>query len=631
MLRKSTTSPVSLNLKGLNFYMSYPSNRHLYKKFLLIILFATMLLRANSQNLDFSQIQNLLGGGYTINPDIPFSPDAECYTELFPVVPDRLGTARVRLMNIDRNILKTDEKGAILRKADGSLDTRWGDRLENCLWMCKQYSWVPRIVWGVNGQDPLVTLQGSPQNHLYGPNNWQVFDEMTVAMLKHVVEDWGFKKIEIEVGNEPSGYGHAEGNWWMADISDPPYSEDLMWRQSLDPYCKLYRHVARMVKAYRDQQTFAEIKVGGPAGNYGTFLPTSYPWLQTFVARMLNNDVPLDFVSFHCYHKTSNQGLVFIDAIANLKKQLSDAGSNAEICVSEWGFGSAQDYDTTNFEPVAGGFALDFMYTSEKAGLKSDLFLSIANNGDPTAPSLFYPHIPTGKNQNVWSVSYAGIALQQLADLSKGQRYKCDVDTSYYRCFASEISPGVFNILVWAFNWETAEKHALWKPDPIAGSSNASIKIYGLSNPQKVTPILKSLYINGDSISSPSLILKSVSDSIIKITNLALKKGDFANIIVKLPESSKIASASTDNLVSQKDGVKLYPNPARDILNIQGLSSNSSKLISVTDKNGELVIRKIMSGTSFSINTTKLRSGVYYLKIDDGRNNATTYKFFKEE
>src|SRR5438045_6928179 len=161
------------------------------------------------------------------------------------------------------------------------------------------------------------------------PINLRIYNEMTTDMLKHVIEEWGFKEIEIEVGNEPTGFGHAEWNWWMSDISNPPPADSLMWEESLQPYCELYKNIAITVKAYRDKHPAMSIRIGGPASNFGTFLPNAFPWLQKFTTKMLTNKVPLDFVSFHCYHKSRTQGTIFLNAVADLKKTIADFGSNA--------------------------------------------------------------------------------------------------------------------------------------------------------------------------------------------------------------------------------------------------------------------------------------------------------------
>ncbi|MGI8951214.1 MAG: T9SS type A sorting domain-containing protein [Chitinophagaceae bacterium] len=499
-----------------------------------------------SQNTNFSTIQNLLGGGFTNHSPHPFDTLSASYTEVIPKIPDSLGTYLVRLLNIDNNIMQSNADGSVKRNLDGTLDLHWPAVLENSLTMCKQYHWIPRIVWGLNPPDPLVTFQGLPSGHLYGPNNWNIYNEYTNDMLKHVIEEWGFKEIEVEVGNEPTGLGHAATAWWMPDITFPPPSDTIMWQASLEPYSNLYKNIANTIKSYRDQHPAITIRVGGPASNFGTFLPSAFPWLQNFVSNMLAQNIPLDFASFHCYHKTRNQGTTVLNGINSLKSIIANAGSNAFVCQSEWGFSGGSGTDAAmNFDPVAGAFALDVIYTLEKANVKNDLFLSLVNDNDSSA-SLYYTHNPTIDSPNYWTASHAGIALQQLSRISKGIRHICDAGSSPdLRCFASETAPGKIDIMVWAFNWETAPSHSIWLPDSIAGIKDVILKVYGLNKVFISQPILqKSIMINGKPDSTSTLTVSISPDSTLSLSGLNLKKGDYALISIMMPHGLNISATA---------------------------------------------------------------------------------------
>ncbi|MGI8950161.1 MAG: T9SS type A sorting domain-containing protein [Chitinophagaceae bacterium] len=649
------------------------------KSMLLTALLAFYFLQAFSQTQDFTNIQKLLAGGFTTNPDNPFDSSAPSYMALFPQVPYRLGTCRVRLLNVDNRGLESNTNGTVKRNPDHSLAIKWTNNFENSLWMCKRYNWIPRIVWGLNPPTPLVTLRGKPGNRLYGPNNWNVFNEYTTDMLKHVIEDWGFKKIEVEVGNEPTGYQHAIYEWWMADISNPPPSDTLMWEASLAPYCKLYKNIASSVKNYGDQHPEITISVGGPASNFGTFMPKAFPWIQTFVSKMLKDSVPLDFVSFHCYDKAHYQGQTFLNAVAALKTTLANAGSKAKISVSEWGFSTGIPEDSTNLEPVAGAFALDFMYTAEKANIDNDIFLGIATNELNNA-SLFYPHTPSVDNPKFWNPSHAMMALRNLSDLSKGTRYMCNADSlADIHCFAAETAPGKIQILVWAYNWQTAVSHFNWLPDTISNIRNVVLKIYGLTDFDSSKSIRKSISINGDPDSLSAINVSISADSILSISGLNLKKGDYAKISLNVQQNTNVVQtsqsiSSTNELTKVKaqqienktplftlpyishqtsdysfysqffysntsknmsdelntSQLKLYPDPVKNVLNIQGLNASVNTTLCIVNVYGQIIKQLITERSSYySCNVYSLSSGTYFLKIITSK-KISMLKFIKE-
>ncbi|MGI8950162.1 MAG: T9SS type A sorting domain-containing protein [Chitinophagaceae bacterium] len=627
-------------------------------------------------------ISKLLGGGFTTNPSHPFDSLAIDFTELIPTEPNLLGTHRVRIINIDTKLLQTNKNGTVKRNKDGSLAIEWMNLLENSLWMCKRYNWIPHIVWGLNSPTPLVTLKGKPNGWLYGPNNWDVFNEYTTDMIKHVVETWGFKEIEIEVGNEPTGFGHATNEWWMPDISNPPPSDSLMWRASLEPYSNLYKNIANTVQTYRKKHPNVTIKVGGPAGNFGTFSPKAFPWIQTFVSNMLNEHIPLDFVSFHCYDKVHNQGQIFLDSIAALKARIAKAGSSAYISVSEWGYSVAGIDGITNLDPVAGAFALEFLYTLEKAKVDDDIFLSLngAIEGKNSA-ALYYPHFPTLKDPKLWSQTYAMMALKELSALSKETRRNCTVvQSTDLHCFSAETSPGKIDIITWAYNWQTEVSHANWRPSSIPGIQNVVIKVHGLSGVvNSHQPIQYKIKVNGNLISSPLTISLSSSNHTLAVSGLNLRKGDFASISITMKPASTFAVASvtsinpttdlsvntvvnktienkaallsplpnsannisnfsqrfktfntvkSNNINFSASEIKLYPNPTKDLLNINGLKASVRTTLSIVNAYGQVLQQLTTTGSSYTYNLKNFAAGIYILKIDADK-KTTTLKFIK--
>lgn len=76
------------------------------------------------------------------------------------------------------------------------------------------------------------------------------------------------------------------------------------------------------------------------------------------------------------------------------------------------------------------------------------------------------------------------------------------------------------------------------------------------------------------------------------------------------------------------ESIKLYPNPAKDIIIISGVEN--TEMITVVDLSGRIVaVRKQKTDTGISIHTSQLEAGVYVALIANG-NTTSSYKFIKE-
>lgn len=82
------------------------------------------------------------------------------------------------------------------------------------------------------------------------------------------------------------------------------------------------------------------------------------------------------------------------------------------------------------------------------------------------------------------------------------------------------------------------------------------------------------------------------------------------------------------NVSTIKNDVKIYPNPASSILNIENKSNESVGAISIYNLNGALV-KEVKSATSLqSIAVADLQSGIYFVKIQMNT-QVLNYKFIK--
>ncbi len=84
-----------------------------------------------------------------------------------------------------------------------------------------------------------------------------------------------------------------------------------------------------------------------------------------------------------------------------------------------------------------------------------------------------------------------------------------------------------------------------------------------------------------------------------------------------------------DNSFNKTAYIQLYPNPVKDILHIEGLSSATPQKISVIDLSGKVLQQNFSSNSICSFDVKQLPAGMYYVKIYEG-GKTTLLKFIKE-
>jgi hypothetical protein len=420
------------------------------RSMLVAVFLATAMtgLATSAHCAGFETIRTLLSGGFTYVP--------AKYPQFVEYGgPNQLGTRRIRLINIDISTLSGVTPS-------GEIQVHWSDRLEQSLRLCRDRHWIPRIVWGLNPPGPLMKLASANGGRMYGPSSWAEYEKYTTAMIKHVTADWGLPTIEIVVGNEFDGMGHAREAWFVPDIS-ATYSARRPWRESLGPYMQLYRNTAKAVETFRTRNPSVHIKIGGPAAtqqSYSVFWKGRsgyFNWIGAFVDEATAEHLPLDFVDWHEYDQDRDGGRSFQQAVADVRRRLRSAGSDAIVSIDEWGF-SASSTDVKNRQPISGAFALDFLYTAELSHVDDDMFLLLAMPGPPVQlPALFYKDA-----SGSWVDSHALIAMAALNRMTADSRVACIVASANLHCFAGLGSDGHVDALVWGFNWMDCPAAPQW-------------------------------------------------------------------------------------------------------------------------------------------------------------------------
>jgi uncharacterized delta-60 repeat protein len=80
---------------------------------------------------------------------------------------------------------------------------------------------------------------------------------------------------------------------------------------------------------------------------------------------------------------------------------------------------------------------------------------------------------------------------------------------------------------------------------------------------------------------------------------------------------------------STLNNIKLYPNPASNILHIEGLPTNTKTKLTISDFNGNVRMAIAANTATFAWNISRLQKGIYVLRVESGDNVSSTI-FIKE-
>ena len=94
--------------------------------------------------------------------------------------------------------------------------------------------------------------------------------------------------------------------------------------------------------------------------------------------------------------------------------------------------------------------------------------------------------------------------------------------------------------------------------------------------------------------------------------------------VAKMSTNSLSIEDKTSNLVN----IKIYPNPANDVVNIQGAAIGST--VALYDMQGRMLKREVIKASDASINMQELAKGNYLLKITTKEGVEGSAKVLKE-
>ena len=181
------------------------------------------------------------------------------------------------------------------------------------------------------GAEPIYRLgesieHTSVKRYVHPPADMEKWAAVCLGIIRHYNEGWA------------NGFHHRIRYW---EIWNEPENRPVMWSGTDDDYLRLYRTAATTIKKH-----FPDLKVGGPSlgasGSFvnGEFRPTDFA--SNFLAMCRQDNVPLNFFSWHCY--TADPAELSTRAQA-IRRLLDSKGFTAtESHLNEWNYLPGNDW-----------------------------------------------------------------------------------------------------------------------------------------------------------------------------------------------------------------------------------------------------------------------------------------------
>ncbi len=136
-----------------------------------------------------------------------------------------------------------------------------------------------------------------------------------------------------------------------------------------------------------------------------------------------------------------------------------------------------------------------------------------------------------------------------------------------------------------------------------------------------------------------AILIIQANDTLITITKHEVDTGeattceDYERFTFWFPLSSKgyfhVKVNGFDTIISGLTGInntsfepiRVFPNPTANELIIESDNDYNSKLISIFNATGQLIFKQLISSDSYSINTARLKKGIYLIQVVDKTEN----------
>ena len=179
-----------------------------------------------------------------------------------------------------------------------------------------------------SGSEPFYRLGQTIENqiaakyNIYPPKDYKKWARICEHIIRHYNEGWadGFHyNIQYwEIWNE-ADLDQSSGRW---------ETEPRTWGGTIEEFHKFYAVAAKHLK-----KCFPDLKIGGPSYCRIQGVKTYFP---AFFQYMKENDVPIDFISWHKYGAEPSVYLMEADMIRGWMKEYGY--EDAELILNEWNY-----------------------------------------------------------------------------------------------------------------------------------------------------------------------------------------------------------------------------------------------------------------------------------------------------
>ncbi len=201
---------------------------------------------------------------------------------------------------------------------------------------------VPQWLWQRGVSEEIIEAPGVPVRRIgdiTSPRDlkkWATLVRDTVAHL-NVHKDVGVEYLEV--WNEPTAR--------------------VFWNGTLEEYLQLYEATATAAK-----QADPSIKVGGPAT-----AGLQPDWIRALMRHCKERDVPLDFVSWHCFSRDPAR---YGRQVRYVRGVAAELDLQPELCITQWNYA----WGVREIERLSAPFAASYALASLKA--MEDVRLDVA-------------------------------------------------------------------------------------------------------------------------------------------------------------------------------------------------------------------------------------------------------------
>lgn len=262
----------------------------------------------------------------------------------------------------------------------------------------------------------------------------------------------------------------------------------------------------------------------------------------------------------------------------------------------------------------------------------------------------FSPALPTAKQQAIQKVGMNCVNKFLLTwdtvfwDTEQYISYTPEArDKFNYFVNINKINPSAKALMTFAYADYARQTETMTDAQIITEIMNHLKDIYGTSIPNPTNMLRTKWNTNINSFGSYSYTAKNTemqhfNDLAQQVNNKVFFAGEHTHIdyfstahgayLSGIREADKMialcsASLSSDDFSTKENFIKIYPNPAKNFINIE--AKESIKEVSVFNEAGQFFKVKLINN---QVNIGSLSSGIYYLKIDFA-NNSEIRKFIK--